>query len=68
MQLIFAGEDSGRVLKYDPKTKETTVLVENVHFANGLSLSKDGSFFLFCDGAVGRYENIVYVVVEIERP
>ncbi|XP_024017506.1 protein STRICTOSIDINE SYNTHASE-LIKE 3 [Morus notabilis] len=54
LQLVFSGEDSGRVLKYNPKTKETTVLVRNVQFANGLSLSKDGSFFLFCEGSLGR--------------
>lgn len=58
LQLVFSGEDSGRVLKYNPKTKETTVLVRNVQFANGLSLSKDGSFFLFCEGSLGRYLSI----------
>ncbi|XP_052187523.1 protein STRICTOSIDINE SYNTHASE-LIKE 3-like [Diospyros lotus] len=54
LQLIFSGEDSGRVLKYNPNTKETTVLVRNIQFANGLSLSKDGSFFVFCEGLGGR--------------
>ncbi|KAK3040169.1 hypothetical protein RJ639_028419 [Escallonia herrerae] len=54
MQLVFSGEDSGRVLKYDPRTKETTVLVRNLQFPNGVSLSKDGSFFIFCEGAIGR--------------
>ncbi|KAG8371102.1 hypothetical protein BUALT_Bualt13G0051900 [Buddleja alternifolia] len=54
MQLVFSGEDSGRVLKYSPKTKETTVLVRNVQFPNGVSLSKDGSFFVFCEGLIGR--------------
>ncbi|KAK2975293.1 hypothetical protein RJ640_026801 [Escallonia rubra] len=54
MQLVFSGEDSGRVLKYDPSTKETTVLIRNLQFPNGVSLSKDGSFFVFCEGAIGR--------------
>ncbi|PIN07307.1 Strictosidine synthase [Handroanthus impetiginosus] len=54
MQLVFSGEDSGRVLKYNPHTKETTVLVRNLQFPNGVSLSKDGSFFVFCEGSVGR--------------
>ncbi|GAA0163196.1 hypothetical protein LIER_39549 [Lithospermum erythrorhizon] len=48
------GEDSGRVLKYNPKTKETTVLVRNLQFPNGLSLSKDGSFFVFYESSIGR--------------
>ncbi|KAF3437584.1 hypothetical protein FNV43_RR20340 [Rhamnella rubrinervis] len=54
MQLIFSGEDSGRVLKYNSTTKETKVLMRNLHFPNGVSLSKDGSFFVFCDGPTGR--------------
>ncbi|KAB5561766.1 hypothetical protein DKX38_006723 [Salix brachista] len=54
MQLVFSGENSGRVLKYSPATKETTVLVRNLQFPNGVSLSKDGSFFVFCEGSIGR--------------
>ncbi|KAK7850286.1 protein STRICTOSIDINE SYNTHASE-LIKE 3 [Quercus suber] len=54
MQLVFSAEDTGRVLKYNPTTKETTVLVRNIQFPNGVSLSKDGSFFVFCEGAIGR--------------
>ncbi|KAJ1395676.1 Strictosidine synthase, conserved region [Sesbania bispinosa] len=54
IQLVFSGDDSGKVLKYNPATKETTALVRNVQFPNGISLSKDGSFFVFCEGAIGR--------------
>lgn len=54
LQLVFSSEDSGRVLKYDPNTKETTVLVRKLQFPNGISLSKDGSFFVFCEGQIGR--------------
>ncbi|GMY24137.1 protein STRICTOSIDINE SYNTHASE-LIKE 3 [Fagus crenata] len=54
MQLVFSAEDTGRVLKYNPSTKETTVLVRNIQFPNGVSLSKDGSFFVFCEGSIGR--------------
>ncbi|XP_055833287.1 protein STRICTOSIDINE SYNTHASE-LIKE 3-like [Solanum dulcamara] len=54
IQLVFSAEDSGRVLKYNPRTKETTVLISNLQFPNGLSLSKDGSFFIFCEGSKGR--------------
>lgn len=54
MQLVFSAEPSGRVLKYDPKTKETTVLIRNLQFPNGLSLSEDYSFFVFCEGSIGR--------------
>lgn len=58
MQLVFSGEDSGRMLKYNPKTKETTILVRNLQFPNGVSLSKDGSFLVFCESSIGRYESI----------
>ncbi|KAM6576597.1 hypothetical protein CsatB_028434 [Cannabis sativa] len=54
LQLVFSGDDSGRVLKYNPETKKTTVLVRNIQFPNGLTLSKDGSFFIFAEGSLGR--------------
>ncbi|KAG6619748.1 hypothetical protein I3843_13G110200 [Carya illinoinensis] len=54
MQLVFSAENTGRVLKYNPTTKETSVLLRNLQFPNGVSLSKDGSFFVFCEGSIGR--------------
>ncbi|KAF6160538.1 hypothetical protein GIB67_019478 [Kingdonia uniflora] len=54
MQLVFSAEDSGRLLKYDPTTKQTTVLLKNLQFPNGVSMSKDKSFFVFCEGSIGR--------------
>ena len=37
---------NGRVLRYDPQTKSTTVLLEGMSFANGLALTKDERHFL----------------------
>lgn len=54
MHLVFSAEESGRVLKYDPIQKKTTVLLRNLQFPNGVTLSKDGSFFVFCEGSKGR--------------
>lgn len=54
MQLVFTSEPSGRLLKYNPVTKETTVLLRNLQFPNGVSLSKDGTFLVFCEGSRGR--------------
>ncbi|CAI9105824.1 OLC1v1004839C2 [Oldenlandia corymbosa var. corymbosa] len=54
MQLVFSGDDSGRLLKYNPQTKETTVLVKGLQFPNGVSMSKDRSFVVFCEGSIGR--------------
>lgn len=54
MQLVFTAEPSGRFLKYSPVTKETSVLVRNLQFPNGVSLSKDRTFLVFCEGSRGR--------------
>ncbi|KAJ3673260.1 hypothetical protein LUZ60_006634 [Juncus effusus] len=54
MQLVFTADPSGRLLKYNPKTKETTVLIRDLQFPNGVSMSKDKSFFVFCEGVRGR--------------
>ncbi|CAH9083185.1 unnamed protein product [Cuscuta epithymum] len=53
LQLVFSADNSGRVLKYNQATGETTVLVRNLQFPNGLSLSKDRSFFVYCEGSKG---------------
>lgn len=42
-------DPSGRLIKFDPATKKNTVLVKNVHFANGVQLSPDRDFVLFCE-------------------
>jgi len=54
----FLGEPSGRLLKYDPKTKQTTVLLKGLHFANGVQLSKNEDFVLVaetCQSRIMRY-------------
>ena len=54
MQAVFSTESSGRVLKYDSRTKATEVLVQGLHFPNGITLSKDHTFFIYASCA-GRY-------------
>ncbi|WP_152396615.1 SMP-30/gluconolactonase/LRE family protein [Paenibacillus guangzhouensis] len=39
----------GRLLKYDPKTNQTTVLLDNLYFANGVALSADEDFVLVAE-------------------
>lgn len=39
----------GRLLKYDPMTKKTTVLLEGLYFANGVALSADEDFVLVAE-------------------
>ncbi len=40
---------NGRVLKYDPETRETTVLIEGRSYANGIALASDGSYLLVAE-------------------
>lgn len=40
---------NGRVLKHDPATGKVTMLVEGLHFANGVALARDGSFLLIAE-------------------
>ncbi|XP_073269241.1 protein STRICTOSIDINE SYNTHASE-LIKE 2-like [Primulina huaijiensis] len=47
--VILSGENSGRLMKFDPKTKETTLLLSNLMFPNGVALSKKGDFLLFVE-------------------
>ncbi|GAB4824584.1 cohesin loading factor Ssl3 [Ancistrocladus abbreviatus] len=54
VQLDFSADPTGRLLKYDPVTKETTVLVRGIQFANGVSISKDGTFLVYVEGSIGR--------------
>ena len=50
---IISGYPSGRLLKYDFNTKETTILLDNIAYANGVALSKDKDFILISE--TGRY-------------
>lgn len=36
----------GRLLRYDPATRKTEVLLRDLHFANGVAVSRDGKFVL----------------------
>ncbi|XP_074279638.1 protein STRICTOSIDINE SYNTHASE-LIKE 10-like [Silene latifolia] len=40
---------TGRLLKYDPKTKDVTVLLDGLAFANGVALSENKDFVLVAE-------------------
>ncbi|GAB2237452.1 hypothetical protein Droror1_Dr00015354 [Drosera rotundifolia] len=46
LEATVTGDDTGTLMKYDPTTKETTTLLSNLTFANGVSVSKNGVFVL----------------------
>lgn len=46
---IFEGKPNGRLLSFDPVTKETKVLVSDLYFANGIVLSPDQTHLVYCE-------------------
>ncbi|KAI3511398.1 hypothetical protein L1887_18551 [Cichorium endivia] len=47
--IMLEGEATGRLLRYDPPTKSTHVVLDGLAFPNGVQLSKDQSFLLFTE-------------------
>lgn len=43
---MFEHRPNGSLLAYNPKTKETTILLDDLYFANGVCISPDQSFIL----------------------
>ncbi|KAK7411848.1 hypothetical protein VNO78_03291 [Psophocarpus tetragonolobus] len=39
----------GQVLKYNPTSNETVIVLDNLAFANGVALSKDEDFLVICE-------------------
>ena len=46
---LLEHQPNGRFLAYDPKTKQTKVLLRDLYFANGVAVSPDQSFVLIND-------------------
>ena len=57
---IPLGEDKGLIMRFDPKTKETTVFIEDSRKSNGLKFDREGRLTA-CEGSdgggrcIGRY-------------
>ncbi|XP_071906969.1 protein STRICTOSIDINE SYNTHASE-LIKE 12-like [Coffea arabica] len=51
---LLSGDTNGRLLKYDPKTRQRTVLLTGLSGPNGVAVSKDGSFVLISEYVAGR--------------
>ncbi|KAI5072604.1 hypothetical protein GOP47_0012710 [Adiantum capillus-veneris] len=52
--LVLSGDDSGRLLKYNPRSGETSVVLRGLQFPNGVTLSKDESFLVIAESVPGR--------------
>ena len=51
---LIEHQPNGRLLAYDPATKTTRLVLDNLHFANGVAVSPDQSFVLVNE--TGRYQ------------
>ncbi|CAL9748346.1 unnamed protein product [Musa acuminata subsp. burmannicoides] len=51
---VVTGDSTGRLMKYDPRTRKVTVLRRGLRFPNGVALSGDGSFLLFAETGTCR--------------
>lgn len=46
---VFTGSGRGRVLVYDPVSRQTKTLLNGLRFANGITLSQDNDSLIFCE-------------------
>jgi gluconolactonase len=51
------GKDNGMILRFDPKTRKTTVFTDNSGKSNGLAFDENGHL-LSCDGADGGSRSV----------
>lgn len=65
---IISSDKSGRLLKYDPRSKKVTVLFRGLAFPNGVALSKDNSFIVVAESGRSRILKFVLVNSEIHSP
>ncbi|MED6189112.1 hypothetical protein PIB30_092573 [Stylosanthes scabra] len=49
ISLILSKDKTGRLMKYDAQSKQATVVLKNLIFANGVALSKDGDYILIVE-------------------
>ncbi|XP_020254232.1 protein STRICTOSIDINE SYNTHASE-LIKE 10-like [Asparagus officinalis] len=54
LKAIISGDKTGRVLSYNPQTKEVKVLLNNLSFPNGIALSQGGTFLLIAETTTCR--------------
>ncbi|PWA98074.1 calcium-dependent phosphotriesterase superfamily protein [Artemisia annua] len=51
---IFEGRPYGRLMSYDPSTKQTKVIARDLYYANGVEMSPDQDFVIFCETPMMR--------------
>ncbi|KGN50870.1 protein STRICTOSIDINE SYNTHASE-LIKE 10 [Cucumis sativus] len=73
---IMNGDKTGRLLKYDPRTQNVTVLRNGLAFPNGVALNADSSFLLMAETGTlqvlkfwlkGPKANTMEIFAQLER-
>ncbi|KAJ0787920.1 putative strictosidine synthase transcription factor WD40-like family [Helianthus annuus] len=54
MPNLMEGRPDGRFLSYDPLTKQTQVIARDLYFANGVELSPNQDFVIYCESFMMR--------------
>ncbi|XP_020235972.1 protein STRICTOSIDINE SYNTHASE-LIKE 2 isoform X2 [Cajanus cajan] len=54
ISLILSREKTGKLMKYEPQSEKVSILVNNLSFANGVALSKDGDYILIIETTTCR--------------
>ncbi|KAH7282583.1 hypothetical protein KP509_35G037700 [Ceratopteris richardii] len=55
---VLEARPNGRLLRYDPSTKSTTVVLTNLYFPNGVAVSLDRKFVVFCETSKVRCQKL----------
>ncbi|KAK4753535.1 hypothetical protein SAY87_001639 [Trapa incisa] len=58
LKSLLSGDSTGRLLKYNPRTKKVTTLLRGLAFPNGVALSKDKSYLLLAE--TGNFQILRY--------
>ncbi|OIW11497.1 hypothetical protein TanjilG_26863 [Lupinus angustifolius] len=49
VSLILSKDKTGKLMKYDPQSKQVSLLLNNLSFANGVALSKNSDYILIAE-------------------
>ena len=55
---FFEGSRTGRLLRYDPETEQTEVMMDGLFFANGVTLGPNKDFVLVNETGMGRVHRL----------
>ncbi|GMN60907.1 hypothetical protein TIFTF001_030000 [Ficus carica] len=54
LSLMLSGDRTGRLIRYDLKSKQVDVVLENLYFPNGVAISQNGDFLLVTETTPSR--------------